>query len=169
MRIDLRDISRKRIGRITVDPTLRPTRVTVVDADREIFLNWESALDDSEQLRRCLVCGGTDLFRDKVFPAATAIVVILAFVGAAVGVLGLATRPLVLAALVAVLVIDVAILVFSRSRLVCYRCGSSFTGVRIASYHNRWDRSVADRYPRPKDADGATPETRTRTSGDVPA
>jgi len=159
---------RRRIGTIVVDPTLRPTRVTVVDSNREIFLNWESAFDDSDQLRRCLICGCNDLYRDKVFPAATAIVVILAFAGAAVGLLGLATNPIMLGALVAVLVIDIAILVFSRSRLVCYRCGSAFRALRIASYHKRWDRGTADRYT-PEDAADTRAAPEPRPSREAPA
>ncbi|MEM7229356.1 MAG: hypothetical protein AAF432_11145 [Planctomycetota bacterium] len=166
MRIELRDMSRRKIGRIDLDSTLRPTRVTVVGSEREVYLDWEAAMDDSDRLRRCLACGGTDLYRDKVFPAATAIVVVLAFVGAAIGVSGLATNPLVFSALIAILVIDVALLLFSKVRLVCYRCGSSFHGIRIAEYHRGWDRATAERYPRPrrtaKDDDNAATTMPTR-------
>jgi hypothetical protein len=149
MRIELRDEQRRPIGRIAVDPALRPTRVTVVDANREVFLNWDLAVDDAGHLRRCVACGCNDLFLEKTFPQVTGIVVVLAFAGAVVGTLGLATTPPVLAAMTLVLVLDIGILLFSRRRLACYRCGTSYHELPIARYHARWDRATADRYPAP--------------------
>ncbi len=155
MRIELRDERRQRIGRIDVDPALRPTRVKIVEADREVFLDWETAIDDGGRLRRCVACGSSDLFAEKVFPVVTGVVVVLAFAGFLVGALGflglfrLAGSPYVLMAMSAILILDVAILLFSRRRLVCYRCRSSCHGLPVARYHRSWDRSVADRYPTP--------------------
>ncbi len=147
MRIELRDEHRRRIGRIDVDPALRPTRVAVVASDREVFLNWDTALDDAGNLRRCVACGCSDLFRDKTFPQVTGFVVALAFTGAVIGALGLATTTPMLVAMTAVLVLDIAVLLFSRHRLVCYRCRTSYHGLPIARYHRRWDRSTADEHP----------------------
>jgi hypothetical protein len=149
MRIELRDDSRRRIGRIMVDPALRPTRVTVVDGDREVFLNWETALDDAGHLRRCVACGCPDLFREKAFPQVTLFVVVLAFAGAVVGALGYATTPPMLIAMGIILAVDIAILLFSRRRLVCYRCRTSYHGLPPARYHRPWDRSIAERYAGP--------------------
>ncbi len=161
MRIEVRDEYRRRVGRIHVDPVQRPTLVMTEsktggtgaptagagDPPREVFLKWDSALDDAGQLRRCVVCGRADLFREKAFPQVTALVVVLAFVGAVVGTFGLATDLPVLILMAGVLVLDVAILVFSRRRLVCYACRSSYHNLPIARYHRDWDRSKADRYP----------------------
>lgn len=157
MRIELRDENRVRIGRVYVDPSERPTRVVTQptrgksneSAGREVFLNWDTALDDAGQLRRCVACGCTDLFREKAFPQVTVIVVILAFIGAVVGTFGLATDLPVLVLMLGVLVLDIAILVFSRRRLVCYCCRTTYHDLRIAKYHRDWDRSRADRYPTP--------------------
>src|SRR4029077_17447430 len=98
MRIDVRDNQRRPIGRVTVDPAGRPTRVTtealsrqpsamslgavaesgkpkaVSILSREVFLNWDTALDDAGQLRRCVSCGCTDLFKEKAFPQVTAVI-----------------------------------------------------------------------------------------------
>ena len=164
MRIELRDERRQRIGRIDVDPALRPTRVKIVESGREVFLNWETALDDAGRLRRCVACGCTDIFAEKVFPMVTGVVVVLAFVGFIVGALGFlgvfsfAGSPHILVAMSVILVMDVAILLFSRRRLVCYRCRSSFHGLPIARYHRSWDSSVAERHPPP-------PVTRARRAG----
>ena len=105
------------------------------------------ALDDAGHLRRCIVCGCPNLYCEKAFPQVTGFVVVLAFAGAIVGALGLATPPLLIAMGV-VLVLDVAILLFSRRRLVCYRCASSFHGAPIAGYHKGWDRTMAERHGR---------------------
>lgn len=152
MRIEWRDALRRRIGRVEVDPEARPTRAPIIERgvhtpEREAFLQWEGALDDAGQLRRCLACGCGDLFKEKAFPQVTGLVIVMAFVGAIVGALGLATNLPVLVLLIVVLALDVAILMFSNRRLVCYACRSSHHDVAIARYHRSWDRSVADRYP----------------------
>lgn len=161
MRIELRDDLRKHIGRIEVDPALRPTRVDVVDADREVYLDWDVALDDAGHLRRCVACGCTDLFHEKNFPQVTGIVIVLAFAGAALGALGYAANPLVLGAMAVVFILDVGILIFSRQRLVCYRCRTSYHRLTIATYHRKWDGQIAERYPgrSPIDAEEETRET----------
>ena len=158
MQINLRDTNRRRIGRIEVDPAQRPTRVRFAgtnDSAREIFLDWDTALDDAGRLRRCVACGCQDLFRAKAFPQITSFVIVLAFAGAVIGALGLATTPPILAAMIAVLVVDVAILLFSKQRLVCHRCRSSYRGLSIARYHPPWDRAVADRHTPPVTSPGS--------------
>jgi hypothetical protein len=148
MRIDVRDGERRVVGRIEVDPARRPTRVRIEEANREVFLDWDTALDDAHRLRRCVVCGCQDLFRTKVFPQVTGLVVALAFAGAIIGPLGLANTP-VLVTMVAVLIADVSILLFARQRLVCHRCRSRYHDLPIARYHRRWDRAVAERHAPP--------------------
>jgi hypothetical protein len=173
MRVELRDDQRHKIGRVDVDPALRPTRVVVERNDgsriglspspqaidvktqtqpsREVFLHWDTALDDAGQLRRCVACGCGDLFREKAFPQVTAVIVILAFLGAIVGAVGMANTPVLFAMLV-ILILDVAILVLSRNRLVCYRCRTAYRDLPIARYHRPWDRALADRHPAPAPA-----------------
>lgn len=184
MRIELRDENRRRIGRLEADAALRPTRVGVMPRpaaaaptangavpaapaapQREVFLNWDTAVDDAGQLRRCVVCGCNDMFREKAFPQVTGFVVILAFVGAIVGALGLATNLPVLFTMIAVLVLDIAILIFSKRRLVCYRCRTSYHELPIARYHRPWDRALADRYPAPRvEAVRASPSATAATA-----
>jgi hypothetical protein len=149
MRIELHDAERRKIGRIEVDPVRRPTRVRIQDTHREVFLDWDTALDDAGHLRRCVACGCADLFRTKAFPQITGFVVVLAFAGAAIGALGRATPP-ILTAMVLVLVADVAILLLSRQRLVCHRCRTSYHSLSIARYHRGWDRAVAERHAPPE-------------------
>ncbi len=157
MLIDLRDHARRPLGRVVVDPATRPTRVTLAGHDREHFLNWDGALDDAGHLRRCTSCGCAAMFKSKSFPQLTLFVVVLAFAGAVVSALGYAADPKVLSLLVLVLLIDVAILLFSRERLVCYRCRSTYSQLEIARYHRRWDRREAERHPAQPLEQPATP------------
>ena len=170
MRIDVRDPETgHKIGRIEVAPGQRPTRARIgaenperPDAEpREIFLEWEAAIDDAGRLRRCLVCGCRDLYASRAFPQVTGFVVVLAFAGAAVGISGLANQyPVLYAVLVLVLVLDIASLLFSRKRLVCYRCRSVYSDLEIARHHQQWDRTVAEKHatpPPPETGDAILP------------
>lgn len=160
MRIELRDIGRRRLGRIMLESGDQPTRARVVQ-DRahakaesetesaEVFLQWDGALDDAGRLRRCVSCGCRDLFQEKAFPQVTGIVVVLAFAGAVAGIFGFVTDVPVLTAMIVVLALDIWILLFSKRRLVCYRCRTSYHNLPIARYHRSWERSVAERYPAP--------------------
>ena len=143
MRIEVREHGR-RLGRIIVDPARRPTRVELPGGD-EAFLDWETALDDAGHLRRCVACGSELLYRRKVFPQVTGLVVVMAFAAALVGLLGYATTWPVLAGMGVVLALDIGILLFARTRLVCYGCRSSYHEIEIARYHRPWDRGVASR------------------------
>jgi hypothetical protein len=164
MRIDLRDVDGRRLGRVEVDPARRPNLVRATPPDggepREQFLNWDGAIDDAGRLRKCLCCGCGSLYRAKALPQVTPFVVVLAFAGAAVGLLGYAADPRGLAALVVLLVLDIATLVFARPRLVCYRCGTVYARHRIARYFRPWERSEAERIARREDLEAAaTPVT----------
>ncbi|MBL9150531.1 MAG: hypothetical protein JNM94_17730 [Phycisphaerae bacterium] len=148
MRVDARDDKGERIGRFEVDPAERPNLVRVTDATgttHERYINWDGALDDSGHLRRCLLCGCQSMYRSKALPQVTPFIVVLAFVGAFIGLLGYASNPFVLPALIVLLVIDVATLIGSRLRLICYRCRSLYTRLPIARYHGRWSRAEAER------------------------
>lgn len=134
----------------------RPASDAGPSASRETgvdrFLNWDGAIDDGGHLRKCVICGCDRLYRRKVLPQVTPFVVLLAFAGAIIGLLGYTNNPLMLPGLVVLLVIDVATLALARERLVCYRCGSVYSKLKIARYHHRWNRSEAER-------------VRTRTGG----
>jgi len=154
MRIELRDERRQPLGRVEVDAAVHPTRVRPDGSDRDVILSWDSALDDAGQLRRCLACGCNDLYRVKGFPQITGFVVVLAFAGAVIGALGLATPPM-LAGMIIVLIIDIGILFFVHESLVCYRCRTTYRNLPIARYHHRWDRTTAERFA-PSASDVAT-------------
>ena len=86
----------------------RAPRVVQED-DRDIFLDWEQALDDEGRLRHCLVCG-KGVYRRKAFPQVTGFVVVLAFALALVGILGFAEDIPLLIGMSVVLLIDIGIL-----------------------------------------------------------
>jgi hypothetical protein len=144
MRIDVNDPARRRRGWIRVDPTQRTPRVPLEGGSGKVFLAWDGALDDAGHLRKCLCCGSSNLYRIRSLPSVTPIIVILAFVGAAVGLLGYANNPVVLTSLVVVLLFEVTIILVARNRLVCYRCRSQYSDTPIARYHPRFDREQSD-------------------------
>lgn len=114
----------------------------------DLFLRWDEALDDAGSLRRCVVCGCGELYARKSLPQVTPLVVVLAFSGTVVAVLGYANNPIVFALLATLLAVDVLTLALARRQLVCYGCGALYERLRIARYHRRWDRSVAERVGR---------------------
>lgn len=152
MRIEPRDASGRRLARVELDERARPARIVLGSggggSTAELFLRWDGALDDAASLRRCVVCGCPDLYVRKNFPQVTPFVVALAFVGVAVAVLGYTANPVVFGLLAALLSVDVAVLLVAQRQLVCYGCGSTYTALRIARYHRRWDRAVAERIGR---------------------
>jgi hypothetical protein len=148
MQVTIRDRARRTIGAATVDPAARPTIVRASAADgshREVYLDWERAVDDGGCLRSCVACGCQRLYRRRTLPRFAPFALVLAAAGVVVGVLGYSNDPLVLAALVLFVGLDAAVLVLARTELVCYRCATSYRGGRIAKYHRPWDaRTAAD-------------------------
>ena len=122
----------------SVDLEERPSKIQLDQSGDEVFLEWNSTVDDSGRLRSCIICRG-DVFRERIFPQITGIVIVLAFAGGVAGLLGLVTTWLMLIAMAIVLALDVAILLLSFTRLVCYKCGTRYSKLDIAPYHQRWD------------------------------
>ena len=144
VRIVLREPGEPGRTTLEVDSSQRPPRVRTLEDTRDVFLEWDQALDDDGQLRRCLACGGP-LYRRKALPQVTGFVIVLAFALALVGILGFADNIPLLLGMTVVLLIDIGILLFARTYLDCYRCRSSHRRLPIAEYHRPWERSLADR------------------------
>jgi len=81
----------------------------------------------------------------KNFPQVTPFVIVLAFSGAAVALLGYSTNPVLYASLAVLLAVDVLSLILSERQIVCYGCGAIYTRLRIARYLRPWDRTIAER------------------------
>ena len=159
MQIDINDRSRRRLGRVNLDPRARPPRAHIASSDEEIFLDWEGTLDDGGNLRRCLSCGSDHLFRIKTLPSVTPIFVILAFAGTAVSLFGYANNPVILAALILVIIAELIILVISRTRIVCYRCRSRYANTQIAKYHLPFNQQIAELAVNQPDQESGTIES----------
>lgn len=145
MLVDLRSAGGDRLGRIELDVDERPTRVRLPESDRDLYLSWDGAIDDGGHLRSCIACGNPHLYRSRSLPQVTPFVVVFAFAGAALALLGYATEWWILVLLALVLLLDVLVLFLAESRLTCYRCGSVFRQLKIARYHTPWDRSLAEK------------------------
>ena len=106
MIVDVRTTKGERLGRVEVDPTTRPVKLRPDQADRDLFLDWDGAVDDAGHLRSCVFCDHGRLYRSRTLPQVTPFVILLAFAGATLGLLGYADRPLILTLLIVVLVVD---------------------------------------------------------------
>lgn len=145
MRIEPRDASGRRLPRVEVDERARPARVPLLESGHDLFLRWDGALDDAGALRRCVVCGCGDLYTRKNFPQVTPFVIVLAFLGVAVAVLGYSNNPIVYALLALLFAVDVGTLLLAQRQIVCYGCGAMYSAARVAKYLRPWDRTVAER------------------------
>ena len=145
MRIDLSRSDGVYLGRLDLPTDDRPTRVRLEETSRDAFLAWDGAEDDGGHLRTCIACDGGVLYKGRSFPQVTPVVVVLAFAGTAVALLGYATEWWILILLAAVLMLDVGVLILAQPRLTCYGCGTIYRRLTIARYHRSWDRSVAER------------------------
>lgn len=161
MQVLIRDRSRRPVGTATVDPAARPTIVRAAGADgtqREVYLDWERAVDDGGCLRSCVACGCQRLYRRRTLPRFAPFALVLAAAGVVVGVLGYSSDPVVLAALVLLVGLDAAVLVLARTELACYRCATSYRRARVAKYHRPWDaRTAADPECAPDPAEAPLP------------
>lgn len=144
MRIDVHDTNRKKRGRVTVDPTQRPPRTALEEGGQgDVFLDWDGGLDDGGHLRKCLVCNNKALFRVRTLPSVAPILVILAFAGVAISILGFASNPFILALMGIVVIAEIIILLIARTKLVCYRCRTTYAETPIASYYHPYDPQTA--------------------------
>ena len=138
-------------GLFAVDLIQRPSKVQVEPSGEELFLEWNSTVDDSGRLRGCIICSG-EVFRERTFRQVTGVVVVLAFAGAVAGILGLVTTWVMLIAMTFVLLLDIAILLLGRPRLVCYTCGTRYKKLSIAPYPQRWDSDRNEQLQRTADS-----------------
>ncbi len=141
MLVELYEEKQKK-GEFEVDVEAQPSTVVVEPTQDELFLKWDSTLDDSKHLRGCIVCGG-ELYQEQAFPQITGIVIVLAFAGAVAGILGLVTTWVMLIAMSVVLVMDIFILFVAKTRLTCYGCNTRFHNTTVAQYHKPWDPDKA--------------------------
>jgi len=159
MLLDLRSTTGDRLGRIELDADERPTRITLPGSDKDHYLSWDGAVDDGGHLRSCIACGHPHLYKARSFPQVTPFVVVLAFAGAALALMGYATEWWILFLLALVLVLDVVVLFLAEARLSCYRCGSVYRRLAIARYHTPWDGAIAEKtaseHPQDKEAGDA--------------
>ncbi len=131
----------------SVEIDQKPSKVQLEESGKEVFLDWNSTIDDSGRLRSCVLCR-SEVFKERTFPQITGFVVVLAFAGGVAGLLGLVTTLPMLAAMAIVLVLDIFILVLRFTRLACYKCGARYSKLPIAPYHEKWDADRAEQVQR---------------------
>ena len=133
--------------KFSVNLSDRPSKITIENKSKEMFLRWDSTIDDSGRIRNCIICGH-DLYKEQPIPRVTGIVVILAFAGGIAGVVGFPTTWSMFAAMGIVLILDGFILMCNKPRLVCYGCGTKFKNTPISPHFHRWDQQKAEQVKR---------------------
>ena len=139
MRILLRSLDRTPLGQVDLAEGDRPIRAKT-DLGHDVILDWEAAHDDDGHLRRCPACGSADLYRHRRVPQITGFILVLVLAMTLASILGLVSGLSFLIAIAIIILIDVCILVLSPESLECYRCRTSIRNIRIAAYHQKWNR-----------------------------
>ena len=143
MLVKLRQDGQK-VEHFVVDLDQRPAKVQLEESGDDVFLEWNSTVDDSGCLRKCVLCRG-NVYRERTMPQITGFVIVLAFIVGVAVLLGAVTTWAMLIAMATVLILDIAILLFSFTRLVCYKCGTRYSQLEIAKYHQKWEPSKSKR------------------------
>jgi len=142
---------------LVIDPKSRPAvvhRPEAEPASRELFLDWDRALDDEGHLRHCLVCGCKDLYVSREIPRVTVFVVIVLAAVLSMLMFGFGQSVLGVVVLVVLLLVDVAIMLFAKQRLECYNCAAVFSDLPIRKSRRGWEQAVAERYAKHEQAKG---------------
>jgi hypothetical protein len=135
--------SKRRSVRVPHDAT--PSRLSI-DGGPDIFPDWDRARDDAGALRRCVLCGEEHMYRRKLLPQVTGLIVVLAFTLALLSLLGYFGGPVILAIMVVVLLFDLGILFFSPESLHCYSCQAEYRDLNIGTWHKPWSRAMGRRF-----------------------
>jgi hypothetical protein len=153
MQIDLHDADRQRVCTVQVDPASPPGVVHGKSGEeevREYFLDWDRAFDDEGHLRKCPVCGCTDLFRRRRMTPVTGFIAVLVVTAIALVLWGIGRPPIIAVAAVLGFVVlgNLAIYLLAPHQLVCYRCHSVFSGLPVNEKYPEWSDTAAEPYQR---------------------
>lgn len=160
MRLDIRDLDRRRVTSLEIQPGHLPAVIrSAADNGAQIHLDWDGAFDDAGSLRRCPVCGCPDLFARRDIPPVTLFAVVVLAVIMAMVLVGMQQVLSAVVVFLVLLSVDILAYFFAARHLVCYRCRSEFRRLPVRSDHPGWDRALADRYElefRQRSSDSAT-------------
>lgn len=158
MRIDIRNLKREPLFAVEVDDKDPPSGVKppasalaeprgdLPPLPAEVYLEWDSTIDDHGHLRRCPVCGCRELFVRKDFPQVTGFAIIVLAGIISMVLVGFRLVIWAVGILAAVAVIDAAVYFFTGRCLVCYRCRSEFRNLPIRKDHAPWQLSIGEKY-----------------------
>ncbi|MEX0777250.1 MAG: hypothetical protein WD042_16220 [Phycisphaeraceae bacterium] len=147
MRIDLRNLQRKRLFQVTVDTATPPPIVKAPEGHgQDVYLEWSSAFDDHGHLRRCPVCGCRELFVRKDFPQVTGFILVVLAALLSMVLFGIRQVFAAVVVLMVLVLVDAVIYFFAGRCLVCYRCRSEFRQLPIREDHPGWDLAVGEKY-----------------------
>lgn len=115
---------------------------------QEYFLDWDRAFDDEGHLRKCPSCGCEAMYYIKTFPGMNVFIFVLVvtLVFFAFYQFNHEEQVVPIAAIVGAAVLANLFLAwYSPRRLVCYRCGRAYYGVKISPRMGEWDPVVQEK------------------------
>jgi len=126
---------------VRIEHAAMPSRLEVAGGP-DVFPDWDRARDDAGALRRCVLCREEHMYRRKLLPQVTGLIVVLAFTLALLSLLGYFGGPVILGIMVVVLIADLGILLFSPESLHCYGCRAEYRDLTIGQWHKPWSRAM---------------------------
>ena len=108
--------------------------------------DWTRPVVATQPPQHCIVCGCTDLWRQKDFPQRLGLLFVI--LGGIFSTIAWAYMLPVLAIgiLMAFALVDFLLYTFMKDVLVCYRCHAQHRRTSIDDDHPRFDLEVAERY-----------------------
>jgi len=127
-----------------------------------VYLDWDRAVNDAGQLRRCPVCGSKHLFVRPDVPRLTVFVALLIIT--AMGMIAIGAREvwMVLLVLLVVAAADTMVRFLSGTSIVCRRCHSEYRGSPLPSAPVDWEANAIES----GSADGEAHHGRADEAGD---
>ena len=101
---------------------------------------------DEDQLQGCLACGNSDLWRQKDFPHAVGLAIVILSIILSTIAWARFEPNWALGVLVAFALVDFALYSLMKDVLVCYRCRARHRLDQPISCHERFDHEKAERY-----------------------
>ena len=112
--------------------------------------SWTRAVSAADlangEPNRCLVCGCTDLWRQKDFPQKLGLTMVA--LGALLSTIAwMQYMPLTaIGVLLGFAFVDLMLYTFMPDVLVCYRCSARFRHAKLSEHHPRFDLETSERY-----------------------
>lgn len=95
---------------------------------------------------KCLICGCSDLWRQKDFPQQLGLLMVVCGAGLSTVAWAFYRPAIAIGVLMAFALVDLVLFTWMSDMLVCYRCGAQHRRTAIAADHPKFDLELNERY-----------------------